>query len=158
MKERQRGGSHFLSKHKKGHRRKLLHKVLQEWLISWFREIKTNRRAFVSTDRMNRRAFVSTDRMRAGHSSLKASISRFNIVPTAEYECGDRLLTEEHVFWDLNCRRTKGQQWWVYCLRKARIKEYLKSVTELLRPEGKIFVKEVCYFINRTVNFVFWNK
>jgi hypothetical protein len=113
----------------------------------WFCEIKTNRRAF-----------VSTNLMRAGHSGLKASISRFNIVPTAECECGDRQQTEEHVFWDLNCRRTKGQRWWVYCLRKARIKEYPKSVTELLRPEGKIFAQEVCYLINRIPNFVIWNK
>jgi hypothetical protein len=35
----------------------------------WFREIKTNRRAF-----------VPINRMRAGHSSLKASLNRFNIV------------------------------------------------------------------------------
>jgi hypothetical protein len=38
--------------------------------------------------KMNRRAFVSINRMRAGHFSLKASLSRFNVV----------------------CMRTKGQQ------------------------------------------------
>jgi hypothetical protein len=32
--------------------------------------------------------------MRAGHSSLKASLNRFNIVSTAECECGDGLQTE----------------------------------------------------------------
>jgi hypothetical protein len=55
----------------------------------WFREIK-----------MNRRAFVSINRMRAGHSSPKASLSKFNIVSSAECECGDRLQTEERLFWD----------------------------------------------------------
>jgi hypothetical protein len=51
----------------------------------WFCEIK-----------MNRRAFVSINRMRAGHNSLKASLNRFNIVSTAECECGE----EEHIFRD----------------------------------------------------------
>jgi hypothetical protein len=49
---------------------------------------------------MNRRVFMSINRMRAGHSSLKASLSRFNIVSTAECEFGDGLQTEEHIFWD----------------------------------------------------------
>jgi hypothetical protein len=49
---------------------------------------------------MNRRAFVSINRMRAGHSSLKASLNRFNFVSSAECECGDGLQTEEHIFWD----------------------------------------------------------
>jgi hypothetical protein len=55
----------------------------------WFSKIK-----------MNRRAFASRNRMRAGHTSLKASLNRFNIVSTAECECGDGLQTEEHIFWD----------------------------------------------------------
>jgi hypothetical protein len=49
---------------------------------------------------INRRAFVSKNRMRAGHTSLKESLNRFNIVYTAECECGDGLQTEEHIFWD----------------------------------------------------------
>jgi hypothetical protein len=53
----------------------------------WFREIK-----------MNRRAFVPINRMRADHTSLKASLNRFNIVSTAECECGDGLQTEVHIF------------------------------------------------------------
>jgi hypothetical protein len=44
--------------------------------------------------------FMSIYHMRAGHSNLKASLSRFNIVSTAECECGDGLQMEEHVFWD----------------------------------------------------------
>jgi hypothetical protein len=32
----------------------------------------------------------------ASHSSLKASLSKFNIVSAAERECGDGLQTEEH--------------------------------------------------------------
>jgi hypothetical protein len=55
----------------------------------WFCEIK-----------MNRRVFVSINRMRVGHISLKALLNRFNIVSTAECECGDGLQTEEHIFWD----------------------------------------------------------
>jgi hypothetical protein len=35
----------------------------------------------------------------AGHSSLNASLSRFNLVSTAEHEWGDGLQTEEHIFW-----------------------------------------------------------
>jgi hypothetical protein len=56
----------------------------------WFREIKTYSRAFVSL----------------GHSNLKASLNRFNIVSTAECECGDRMQTAGIV----NCTRTNGQQ------------------------------------------------
>jgi hypothetical protein len=48
----------------------------------WFREVKMKRLAFVS------------NRMRARHSSLKASLSRFNNVSTAECECGEGLQTE----------------------------------------------------------------
>jgi hypothetical protein len=36
----------------------------------------------------------------------------------------------------LNSSRTKGQQWWTYCLRTAK-KVYLKSAPELLRLEEK---------------------
>jgi hypothetical protein len=54
-------------------------------LSPWFREIK-----------MNRRAFMSANRMRAGHINLKASLNRFSIVSTAERECGDGLQAEEH--------------------------------------------------------------
>jgi hypothetical protein len=38
--------------------------------------------------------------MTAGHTSLKASLKRFNIVFTAECEYGDGLQSEEHIFWD----------------------------------------------------------
>jgi hypothetical protein len=56
-------------------------------LFPWFHEIK-----------MNRRVFVSVNCVRAGYFSLKASLSRFNIVSMAERKCGDGLQTEEHVF------------------------------------------------------------
>jgi hypothetical protein len=36
---------------------------------------------------------------RAGHSSFKASLRRFNFVSTPERECGDGLQKEQHVFW-----------------------------------------------------------
>jgi hypothetical protein len=63
----------------------------------WFREIK-----------MNRRAFVSINRLRAGHSSIKVSLSRFNILSSVECECGDGLQTEEHIFWD--CKLYQDQR------------------------------------------------
>jgi hypothetical protein len=48
------------------------------------------------------------NRMRAGHSDLKQALSRFNIVSTAECECGDRLQTEEHIFW--HCKLYEDQR------------------------------------------------
>jgi hypothetical protein len=66
----------------------------------WLREIK-----------LNRRAFVSINHMSIGHSCLTASLSRFNIVSTTECECDDGLQTEELILWDYNyCTRTKGQK------------------------------------------------
>jgi hypothetical protein len=55
-------------------------------------------------------ATVSLNRMRAGTSSLKASLSGFNIMSTAECECGNGLLTEERLHGIVNYMRTKGQQ------------------------------------------------
>jgi hypothetical protein len=76
----------------------------------WFHEIK-----------MNRHAFMSINRMRAGHSSLKANLSRFKTVSMAECECGDRLQTKEHISSGIvNCTKTKGQQRWTFCLGTAK--------------------------------------
>jgi hypothetical protein len=50
--------------------------------------------------KMNRHAFVSINHMRAGHASFEASLNRFNIMSTAECECGDGPQTEERIFWD----------------------------------------------------------
>jgi hypothetical protein len=91
--------------------------------------------------------------MRAGHASLKASISRFIIVITAECECGDRLQTEEHIFW--NCKVYKDQRATVMDILSENCKkEYPKSVTELSRTEEKIFVQGVLYFINSIPIFI----
>jgi hypothetical protein len=91
----------------------------------WFREIK-----------MKRLAFVSTKRMRAGHTSLKAKLNRFNIMSTAECECGDGLQTEEHYFLGLQTvRGPKGNNDWHSVWEQQ--KKYAKSVTELLRLEKK---------------------
>jgi hypothetical protein len=80
--------------------------------------------------------------MRAGHSSLKASLSTFNIVSTAECKCGDGLQMEEHVFCD--CKLYKDQRATMMgILSENSKKEYPKSVTELLRLEEKIFVQRV---------------
>jgi hypothetical protein len=108
----------------------------------WFSEIK-----------MNRRAFVSINRLRAGHCSLKASLSRFTIVSTAECECGDELQTEDHIFWD--CKLYEEQRaTMVSILSENRKKEYPKSLTELLRLEEKRFVQGVSYFINKIPIFI----
>jgi hypothetical protein len=72
--------------------------------------------------------------MIAGYSSLKACLSRFNIVSTAECECGDGLQMEEHVFW--NCKLYKDQRATVMDILSENSKEeYPESVTELLRLE-----------------------
>jgi hypothetical protein len=96
-------------------------------MAPWFREIK-----------MNRRASVSINRMRAGHTSLKASLNRCNIVSTAEYEPGDGLQTEEHtsIFWD--CNLYEEQQATMRDIQYENSKkDHPKSVTELLRLEEK---------------------
>jgi hypothetical protein len=63
-------------------------------LPPWFPEIK-----------MNHHAFMLINCMRAGHSSLKEGLSRFNVVSTAEFECCDRLQMAEHIIWDCKLRR-----------------------------------------------------
>jgi hypothetical protein len=107
----------------------------------WFWEIRMKRRVFVSINR------------RAGYSSLKARLSRFNIVSTAECECGGSLWTEEHTFWD--CKLYEGQRVTMRdILPENSKKEYRKSVTGLLKVEGKRLVQGVCYFINKITKFV----
>jgi hypothetical protein len=79
--------------------------------------------------------------MRAGHTSLKASLNRFNLVSTAECECGDGIQTEDHIFWD--CKLYEEQRATMMdILSENRKKEYTKSVTELLRLEEKRLWKE----------------
>jgi hypothetical protein len=97
---------------------------------------------------------VSLNQVRAGHSNLKASLSRFNLVSTAECECGDRLQVEEHIFWD--CKLYEDQRATMMdILSENSKKEYPKSqLTELLRLEEKRFVQGICYFINRTPKFI----
>jgi hypothetical protein len=51
-------------------------KYYKNGLSPWFREIK-----------MNRHAYVSINRMRAGHFSLEASLSRFNYTRTKGQQC-----------------------------------------------------------------------
>jgi hypothetical protein len=51
---------------------------------------------------------VSINRMRAGHTSLKASLNRFNIVSMTECECSDGLQTEKQIFWD--CKLYEEQE------------------------------------------------
>jgi hypothetical protein len=74
-------------------------------------------------------------------------------VSTAECECGDGMQKEEHIFWD--CKWYEDQQATVMDILSENSKtEYPKSVTGLLRLEGKRFVQGVCYFINKIPKFI----
>jgi hypothetical protein len=74
--------------------------------------------------------------MRAGHTTLKVSLRRFNTVSTAECECGDGLQTEDHIFWD--CKLYEDQRAIIMdILSENSKKQYPNSVTELLRIEEK---------------------
>jgi hypothetical protein len=95
-----------------------------------------------------RRAFVSINRMRAGHSSLKASLNRFNIVSTAECECGDGLQIEKHIFWD--CKWYEEQRE----ILRVILYENSKKNTQSLEAGIKKFLKGVCYFINNIPIFI----
>jgi hypothetical protein len=91
--------------------------------------------------------------VRADHSSIEASLSRFNIVSTAEYECGDGLQTEERIFWD--CKLYEGQRATVMdILSENSKKEYPKSGTEHLRLEKKRFMQGICYYINKNPKLI----
>jgi hypothetical protein len=89
--------------------------------------------------------------MTAGHSSLKASLSRFNIVSTAECECGDGLQTKEYIFWDYKLYEDKKATMMGSWSQNSK-KGHPKSVTELLRLEEKKFLQFVCYFIKKFLN------
>jgi hypothetical protein len=91
--------------------------------------------------------------MTTGHSSLKASLSRFNIVSTAECKCDDGLQMKEHIFWDCKLYKDQRATMMDFCLRRAK-KEYPRSVTELLRLEEKTFVQGIGYFINKIPKFI----
>jgi hypothetical protein len=60
--------------------------------------------------KMNRHVFMSINRMRASHSSLKASLKRFNIMSRAQCACGDELQTEQHIFWDYKLNEDQRKQ------------------------------------------------
>jgi hypothetical protein len=79
---------------------------------------------------------LNIHQMGVGHSSLKASLSRFNIVSMAECECGDGLQMVEHIF--RNCKLYEDQKATMMdILSENSKKEYPKSVTELLRLQEK---------------------
>jgi hypothetical protein len=77
--------------------------------------------------------------MRAGHFSLKACVSRFDIVSTAECKSDEGLQTEKHVYWDCKLHELQRATVMDILSEKSR-KEYPKSITELLRLEEK----EIC--------------
>jgi hypothetical protein len=90
--------------------------------------------------------------MRAGYSSLKASLSRFNIVTTAHSEYGAGLQTEEQIFWD--CRLYEDQRATMIDIlsKNSQKKKYPMSVTELLRLEEKRFIRGVRYLTTKFLN------
>jgi hypothetical protein len=70
--------------------------------------------------------------MTAGHTSLKASLNRFNILSTAEYACADGLQTEDRIFWD--CKLYEAQRATMMAnLFENRKKQYSNSVTKLFK-------------------------
>jgi hypothetical protein len=84
--------------------------------------------------------------MRAGNSSLKASLSRFNIVSTAELECGEGLETEEHNVWD--CKLCEDQRATMMDILSEGSKKRIPKVSyRALKAKGKTFVQGACYFI-----------
>jgi hypothetical protein len=70
--------------------------------------MKKDRSPCFCQTKMNHHVLVSINCMAAGHSISKASLSRFNIVNTAECKFGDGLQMEEHVF--LDCKLYKIQR------------------------------------------------
>jgi hypothetical protein len=94
--------------------------------------------------------------MRADHSSLKASLKRYNIVFTAECECGDGLEMEERIFWE--CKLYGEQRTTMrdilsennkvsYRALKARRKKI--SARRLLLHKQNLFKKEA--YVQNTV-------
>jgi hypothetical protein len=61
---------------------------------------------------------------------------------------GDRLQTEEHVFWDYK-RYEEQRATMRDILSENSKKEHRKSITQLSRLEEKRFLQGVCYFINK---------
>jgi hypothetical protein len=60
---------------------------------------------------------------------------------------------EERIFWD--CKLYDDQRaTMIDILSENSIKEYTKSVTELLRLQEKRFVQGICYFINKIPKFI----
>jgi hypothetical protein len=124
-KERQRGASQFCQNTERDSGENYFERYYRNDSSPWFHVIK-----------MNRHAFLSINYMRAGHSSLKASLSRLNIVPTAECESGDVLQSEEHIFWD--CKLYEDPRaTMIDNLSENSKTVYPKSVTELLSLEEK---------------------
>jgi hypothetical protein len=127
--KRERGESYFERYYRNG-------------LSLWSRKIKINCRAFVSVNCNS-----------TGHTSLKGSLSRFNMVSTTECECDDGLEMEEHIFWD--CKLYEDQTATVMDILPENSKtEYPESVTELLRLEGGKKVHGVCYSIKKIPKYI----
>jgi hypothetical protein len=103
---------------------------------SYFERYRNGSSPWFSEMKMNCRAFMSINCMRAGHSSLKACLNRFNIVSTADCECGDGLQTEDHIFWDSKLYE-EHRATMVAILPENSKKEYPKLVTELVNIERK---------------------
>jgi hypothetical protein len=61
--------------------------------------VEVNERAGSEAKKSIKEGTDSQFRMRAGHTSLKANLNRFNSLSMAECECGDGLQTEDHIFW-----------------------------------------------------------
>jgi hypothetical protein len=99
--------------------------MLQEWLVS-----------VVQRDKNEPSDPCVNKPYEAGHTNLKASLNRFNIVSTVEYECGDELQMEEYIFWD--CKLYEDQWTTVMdILSESRKKGIPKVSYRALRARGK---------------------
>jgi hypothetical protein len=81
---------------------------------------------------------MSINRMRVAHTSLKASLNRFNIASTAECECGDGLQMEERIFWE--CKLYE-EQW---ATTMAIVREQQKRITKVTYTVLKARGKKIC--------------
>jgi hypothetical protein len=83
--------------------------------------------------------------MRAGHSCLKARLSRLNIVSTAECEYIGGLETGEHIFWD--CKLHEEQRATIMAILSENSKKGIPKVSyRVLKARGKRLMRGVCFF------------
>jgi hypothetical protein len=102
---------------------------------------------------MNRRAFGSINRMRTGHTSLKASLNRFNFVYTAECECGDGLQTEEHIFWD--CKLCDDRRATLMHILSENSKKRIPEVSYRALKARRKTISATCLLLHKQHSYIY---